>query len=164
MRTYTTVAVIRRPLSDVFDYLSDLRSELDWNPDARRIEKLSDEPVGAGTRFRATWRNVPTTVVEITSFEPPRRWQTSSSSLGMEVVFTGELSEADGGTRYVARLDLRASGLSRLIAPFAVHVMRRQDQTNMSLIKRALEQGARGPTARSSAAARPAGGRIRRSS
>jgi hypothetical protein len=33
-------AVIRRPAEDVFDFCSDLRSELQWNPKAKYVEKL----------------------------------------------------------------------------------------------------------------------------
>lgn len=143
--SYAVSAQIQRPRADVFAYLTDLRNELKWNPAAERIEKLTDAPVGVGTHFRARWRNAPSTVVRITRFEPPRRWQTSSGSLGMDVVFTGELHEAGLGTRYVARLDLHATGLARLLLPFAAWAMRRQDRTNMRLIAQALEDGARPP-------------------
>lgn len=46
---------IRRSRSEVFDYLSDPRNELHWNPKVQLMEKLTDGPIGVGTKFRAKW-------------------------------------------------------------------------------------------------------------
>jgi deazaflavin-dependent oxidoreductase (nitroreductase family) len=51
---YRTETVIRRAPEDVFDYCSDLRSELQWNPKVKYIEKLTDGPVGVGTPLSGT--------------------------------------------------------------------------------------------------------------
>lgn len=138
---YETAAVIRRPVPEVFAYLSDLRSELEWNPAAQRIEKLTDRPVGVGTRFEAEWRNAPRTIVEVTRYEPPDLWQTHSRSWGMEVLFTGTLTVEGEATRYTAHLDVSARGFARLLVPIAVRAMRRQDEQHMQRIVRALEAG-----------------------
>jgi uncharacterized protein YndB with AHSA1/START domain len=50
----STVLIQRHP-EEVFDYLSDPRSELEWNPKVRVMEKLTDGPIGVGTRSRAKW-------------------------------------------------------------------------------------------------------------
>ena len=49
--SYRTETVIRRPPQDVFAHCSDLRSELQWNPKANYVEKLTDGPVRVGTRY-----------------------------------------------------------------------------------------------------------------
>jgi hypothetical protein len=54
---YSTEMVIHRPAQDVFDYCSDLRSELQWNPKVKYVQKLTEGPVGVGTRYRAQWSN-----------------------------------------------------------------------------------------------------------
>lgn len=133
------MAVIRRSPSDVFAYLSDLRNELEWNPGARHIVKLTDGPVGVGTRFQAQWRNAPRTLVEVVRYQPPHLWQTRSRSWGMDVDFRGELESEGEATRYVAHLDVSAGGFARLLLPLAVRAMRRQDEEHMGRIARALE-------------------------
>ena len=35
------------------------RAELEWNPRCRAMEKLTDGPVGVGTRYRAKWKGSP---------------------------------------------------------------------------------------------------------
>ncbi len=78
--SYTTETVIGHPFDEVFDYLSELRNGLAWNPGARRIEKLTRGPVGVGSRFHAQCLGAPRTEVTITGYEPPFLWQTDSRS------------------------------------------------------------------------------------
>ena len=56
---------ISRSPEDVFDYLSDMGNEVRWNPDCVAIERLTDGPVGVGTRFRAKWKQGPVVFTEV---------------------------------------------------------------------------------------------------
>ena len=67
--------LIRRPIEEVFEYLTDLRNELSWNPQCRSMEKVGDGPVGLGTTFRAKWKQSPLIEVVCTAFDRPRSWQ-----------------------------------------------------------------------------------------
>lgn len=137
--SYVVEDVIEASPVEVFDFCSDLRNELVWNPNAEQVDKLTDGPVGLGTRFRARWANAGEVIVEVFEFDRPKRWATRSVARGMEVVFRGAVSEENGRTRYVARMEVRPRGLAWLYAPLALLAMHRQDITNMSLIKRAVE-------------------------
>lgn len=137
--SYRTETVIRRSPEDVFDYCSDLRSELQWNPKAKYIEKLTDGPVGAGTRYRARWANSGPTTVEVVAFDRPRSWETSTRARGMVIRFRGTVTDTAPGARYTASLDLHPKGLARLVVPLALLAMRRQDEKNMHRIQEALE-------------------------
>ena len=48
MTVIRNTVVIRCTPEQAFDYLSDLRNELDWNPTVQSVEKLTDGPVGVG--------------------------------------------------------------------------------------------------------------------
>jgi hypothetical protein len=139
MSSYSLSTFVRQDPAEVARFCSDLRNELSWNPDALSVEKLSDGPIGVGTRFRAQWRNTKPMMVEVVEFEPGRRWVTASRALGMQVRSTGEVDPAQGGTRFSAELSVEGKGVGRLLAPFAVRMMRRQDARNMRLIREALE-------------------------
>jgi uncharacterized protein YndB with AHSA1/START domain len=137
--SYRTETVIRRAPEDVFDYCSDLRRELQWNPKVKYVEKLTDGPVGVGTRYRARWANSGPTAVEVIQFDRPRSWETRATARGMSIRFQGTVTDAAAGTRYGAYLELHPRGLAWLVAPFALLAMRRQDQQNMRRIRDALE-------------------------
>lgn len=136
---YRTEILIPRPPEDVFDYCSDLRSELQWNPKVKYVEKLTDGPVGVGTRYRAQWANSGPTAVEVVAFDRPRRWETHAKARGMGIRFQGTVTDAAPGARYTADLELHPRGLAWLVAPLALLTMRWQDQKNLSRIREALE-------------------------
>lgn len=146
--SYTRTATIRRPPDDVFEFLSDLRHELDWNPEATQIEKLTDGPVGVGTRFEAKWRRTRPTIVEVDRYERPTSWRTRSKALGIEVLASGEVAATPGGSRYTIRLDLRPGGLAVLVAPLVKVMMERGEARNMQLVRDALESTGRTPVGR----------------
>ena len=137
--SYSIETVIRRPAEDVFDFCSDLRSELGWNPKVKYVEKLTEGPVGVGTRYRAQWANSGPTAVEVVQFDRPRSWETNTNARGMGIRFHGAVSDAAPGARYTAHLELQPRRLARLLAPLALWAMRRQDQQNMRRIRQALE-------------------------
>ena len=76
---YSTETVLHRPPQEVFEFCSDLRSELQWNPKVKYVEKLTDGPVGVGTRYRARWANSGPTTVEVMAFDRPHSWETTAS-------------------------------------------------------------------------------------
>jgi len=47
--------LIRRPIAEVFDFAVDSRNEFKWNPKVRAMTKLTDGPIGLGTRMAARW-------------------------------------------------------------------------------------------------------------
>src|SRR5512132_2875192 len=136
---YRTETVIHRPPEEVFEFCSDLRSELRWNPKVKYVEKLTDGPVGVGTRYRAQWANSGPTTVEVVAFDRPRSWETTATARGMGIRFQGVVTDARPGARYSAHLEVHPKGLAWLVAPLALLAMRRQDQQNMERIREALE-------------------------
>jgi hypothetical protein len=136
---YVRETMIRRSVDVVFAFCSDLRNELRWNPDARSVDLLSTGSLGVGTRFRAKWRGAPSTVVELVRFDPPRSWETTARSMGMEARTAGSVEPVDGGSRYRIRVELRPRGFTRLFAPLVLFTMRRQEGRNMARIRQAIE-------------------------
>ena len=50
---------IHRPVEQVFDFVADERNEPTYNRHMAISEKVTDGPIGVGTRFRATIRSRP---------------------------------------------------------------------------------------------------------
>lgn len=122
-----------------FDYLSDLRAELDWNPDCKMMEKITDGPVGAGTKYRAQWKGSPVLEVEIVDFQRPRTWTTHSEG-PLEITFTATLEPMTEGTRLLVDFDAQPHGWFRLIFPAFQLLLRRQEKANMIRLRQAFDR------------------------
>jgi uncharacterized protein YndB with AHSA1/START domain len=123
----------------VFDYLSDHRAELEWNPKCERVEKLTEGPIGVGTRYRAKWKNGPTVELETVAFERPHRWTTHNDG-PIEVTFTCRLEAVPEGTRLDADFEPTPHGWFRLIFPLFLVIMRRDEKANMGHLRAAVER------------------------
>ncbi len=133
-----TVDIDRSP-EDVFDYLVDLRSELDWNPGVESMEKITDGPVGVGTKYRAKWKQSGSIVVECTRFDRPRGWSYLNGG-PVSVDLDVSLAPRGDGTRLESRFDAHPHGWFRLVFPLFLLVMKRQERKNMANAKQALER------------------------
>jgi hypothetical protein len=135
-------SVILRCTPEVaFDYLSDLRAELEWNPSCQSMEKLTEGPVGVGTRYRAKWKSGPPVELEIVAFDRPHGW-TAHNGGPVEVTFTCRLEPVSEGTRLHAAFEPRPHGWFRLIFPAFLVMIRRQEKANMDHLRDAVERRA----------------------
>lgn len=74
MPRYRSSIEVPLPARATFAFVTDFRNAARWDPRVERAEKLTDGPVGPGTRFRLTSRVLIKQVAlpyEITAFEPP---------------------------------------------------------------------------------------------
>ena len=130
---------IRRSLEEVFDYLSDPRNELEWNPKVEVMEKLTDGPLGVGSRFRAKWTKSKVVTMECTKYDRPHAWCYVNDGpitveLNIELSATGGLA-----TLLNSRFEAHPHGAFRLIFPLFLIMIKREEARNMQLLRQALE-------------------------
>jgi hypothetical protein len=136
---------IERSPEEVFDYLVDMRNELEWNPDVQSMAKTSDDPIGVGTKFLAKWKQSKLIEVECIRFERPYRWAYSNGG-PLTVVFDITLTPQGNATLLASRFDVRPRGLMQLFFPIILRQLKRAEKQNMAHIKNALEKrGVRNP-------------------
>jgi Polyketide cyclase / dehydrase and lipid transport len=131
---------IQRSPAEVFDYCTDLSREPEWNPRTRRINKLTDGPIGLGTRYLGEWIKGDPMTIELVRFERPVAWASVGRSRRLVANSNGQVSTTPGGTRLVVRIQLRPQGALRLLLPVLGPIMRRREQRNLRAIKLALER------------------------
>jgi len=122
-----------------FDYLSDMRNELEWNPSVQVVEKLTDGPVGVGTRFRAKWKGGPPVEVTMVGYDRPVAWEAHNGG-PLEVVFKAGLEPVGEGTKLTVDFDVRPHRFFRLVFPLFLLKLRRDEKANMTHIREALER------------------------
>jgi hypothetical protein len=130
---------INRSPEVVFDYLVDLCNELHWNPDVQSMERLTDGPIGVGTKFLAKWKQSGLIEVECIRFERPRRWSYSNGG-PLSVIFDVTLTPKQSGCMLESRFDVRPHGFLKLLFPILLRQLKHAEKENMQHIKNALEK------------------------
>lgn len=133
---------IARPVEEVFDFVADQRNEVRYNPRMTDSVKVTEGPIGVGTRFRATLlsRGKPLSVaIECTGFDRPHRMSSHSVMTGAEVDGMVRCRSVPGGTRFSWDWDVAVAGPARLAGPVVGWLGRRQERTIWTGMQRLLE-------------------------
>jgi uncharacterized protein YndB with AHSA1/START domain len=134
--------VIDRPAEQVFDFVADQRNEPRYNHQMRRAEKISEAPIGVGTRFRAETasmgRAVPM-VIEVTDYERPRRLASTTHMSSMDIQYTLTFESVPEGTRMRWSGELTPRGSLKVMSPLIAFMGRRQEQRIWTGLKHLLE-------------------------
>jgi hypothetical protein len=114
------------PPEQLFDMMADIRNEPKWQQDVRSVEKVTDGPVGQGTRFRASYKGLGDMDVEITEYDRPARlgFGCTGSRMDMDVFFT---FAPDGeGSKIGGQIDTRLKGFSKALSPLFPMMMKKE--------------------------------------
>jgi uncharacterized membrane protein len=133
--------VIRRPIGEVFAYVADLRHSARWQAGLSEVRKVTEGPMGLGTRF--------TVVRKLLG----RKLELSSEFVGYEpntmvtFRFSGSMpgegsylfESTPEGTRVTSTVEMQPRGISRLAKPLIAASLRRQMEANLPVLKDLLE-------------------------
>jgi hypothetical protein len=140
---------IARPVAEVFQSWETLERSPEYSPAALARRKLTDGPVGKGTRYHAIDRWPGRTVeftVEITEYDAPR-WMAASWSEPMEGGWDARFEAVGEGTDIEFRSVIRPSGLMGLATPLLRPWAKRQLASFLASFKEWVETGkGRAPT------------------
>ena len=142
--------VIDRPIEEVFDFVADERNEPKYNPEMKVAEKVTDGPIGAGTKFRSVMagRGGPAEMtIEFTEFDRPFRI-VETTHVSNVMVIDGELrfEPVAGGTKMTWLWELHPQGIYKLLGPMIRRTGERQEVAVWTGLKHVLENSA-GPVA-----------------
>jgi uncharacterized protein YndB with AHSA1/START domain len=128
---------VRRPIDQVFQGFADLERSGEYSAPVIERTKLTDGPMGVGTRFHALdrWpgRHVEFTV-EITKFEP-NRLVAASWSDPMPGGWEARFESVEGGARVIFQAKMSPKGIMGLLAPVMKPWARRQTREFLSRFK-----------------------------
>jgi uncharacterized protein YndB with AHSA1/START domain len=141
MKFTNTITIGRRP-AEVFEFLAHFENVPLWNYAISETRKISEGPVGVGSRYRQA-RTLPTRseeMFEVTEFEPDRRLSIKGALGPYRSEVTYLLSPEDGGTILANTMNLQSSGPLRLIASFAASRVKSAVAANLGALKQILEK------------------------
>jgi hypothetical protein len=134
-----TAVDIQCPAEVVFGYCSDHTNEIEWNPAMRRVAKITNGPVGVGTRYEMEFLPGRPIVAECVRFDPPACWTVDGSGNGMRSSFTGRVTAVPAGARLDLRMEIQTCGPLRAALPLLRRRMPRDLARDIAIIKARLE-------------------------
>jgi len=132
---------IARQASDVFALLTDVERVPDWQASA--VESHADEPIAEGVRIlerRHFLGHDAETELEVTVFEPGRRFALRTLRGPVKLSIDHELEERDGGTSVHVTAEGKPRGLMRLAAPAVTARVRQELKRDFERLKAILEE------------------------
>lgn len=137
---------IDAPVQEVFDLVADERNEPRYNPRIARAQKVSEGPVGRGSRFVAEPKGMGAKgemTLEVLEYERPQRLHNVVRSSYMQVDGTLTFDEVEGGTRLRWDWNMSLSGPMRVLSPVLALVGPSWERRNWVGLKRYMESGSR---------------------
>jgi carbon monoxide dehydrogenase subunit G len=140
MASFSVTLEIARPPEDVFAYLTDVDRLPDWQTTAVSCE--TDGPVQLGSRIRERrtfiGRDV-RTEVEVTAYDPPRRFDVRARGGPVPFAISHVLQPAPGGTQLDVEVHVKIGGMMRLAATGPLKIAEREFRSDFARLKELLE-------------------------
>ncbi len=137
--------IIRRPIEEVFAYVTDLTHSAAWQAQLLEARKLTDGPVGVGTRYvfvRQFMGRKMEAANEFVAYEPNRKVQFRFASGPMQGQGTYLFEATPDGTKVTSIVEMQPGGLSRLATPLIAASLRREIAAGLPVLKELLERQA----------------------
>ena len=135
--------VIDRPIEEVFAYVTDYDTHLQWQSGVIEAKVTSEGTVGVGSHYTYVMQLLGRrldTAGEITAHEAPTKhaWKATSAPFP---VFEGAfvLEAVDGSTEVTLGAEVEPEGFFKLAEPLVVRMTRRQLETSLNNLKDLLE-------------------------
>lgn len=134
--------------AEVFAAYTDLRTAPERVEGIKSLELLTEDAIGAGTRFRETrvmFGRDATEEMEITSFDPPNEYTVEADSCGAHFATVFRfVADGKGGTNVTMTMQTKATSLgAKLFAPLGflfAGSMKKCMRRDLDDLKRHLEQ------------------------
>lgn len=135
---------IRRPIGEVFAYVSDIRHSVDWQTGLLEGRKMTEGPLSVGTQFAAVRKFMGRkleTSIEFVEYEPDMlfTFRNISGPIPFETSYLFE-SAPEGTTTVTIRMEMQPGGFfGNLAEPLIAANLRRDMDTNLGNLKDMLE-------------------------
>jgi uncharacterized protein YndB with AHSA1/START domain len=134
--------LVRRPLEEVFAFVSDFENEPSWKPGlVHEVERLSPSGRGVGTRYRevlsAGGERVEQTFA-VTDYEPNQRIGFVAEASGTRGLY--EVEPDAEGTRLTFTVRPRRRGLAKVLEPLRARRARASLQRELERLRELLER------------------------
>jgi uncharacterized protein YndB with AHSA1/START domain len=146
MMKFEESVIINRPIEEVFSYVTDYDTHIQWQSGLVEAGITSQGPLGVGSHYSYVTQMLGRrleTAGEITEHEPPNRHLWKATSGPLPEFQGGFIFEAvNGGTKVTMRAEGEPGGFFKLAEPIAMRMVRRQLGASLDNLKDLLESEA----------------------
>jgi uncharacterized membrane protein len=142
MATVDHTFSVEAPPAVVFAYLTDLEHAAVWQSSLLEAGLTPDGPVRAGTEIHEIRKFLGLkieSVVEVTDFEPNRKFGGRVRFGPIPWAFHYTFEDAGGSTRVASHMEGEPGGFFRVAEPLVVRTVQRQVQNDLSTLKELVE-------------------------
>ena len=135
--------IVRRPIEEVFLWVTDLTHSAEWQAGLLEARKVTEGPLGVGTRYafvREFMGRRMEAANEFVAYEPNTMASFRFASGTMSGQGTYLFEATPDGTKVTSRVEMEPRGLSRLAAPLIAASLRREIKTGLPVLKELLER------------------------
>lgn len=132
------------PPKEVFDFVTDPNNAPKVVSSVKGMVKLTDGPIGKGTRYRETRLmngKEQTAELEVVVFQPYEQYAVKNELQGFETTYTYHFASENNGTRIKLVCEVKAGGLKKMAAPMVVSILKKEDGDHLQRLKKAMENG-----------------------
>ncbi len=133
---------IALPPRAVFDFVTDANNASRVVSSVKSMVKLTDGPIGKGTRYRETRLmngKEQEAELEVVAFQPPEQYAVKNETQGFETTYTYTLASEENGTRVKLVCNVKAGGLKKVAVPMVVSILKKEDGNHLKVLKTAIE-------------------------
>ena len=131
--------VVAHPPARVFAALSDPHMRPRWQENTSDVRDVSPGPVAPGTTWTETTRGVGDVRMEVVAMEPDALWEEAGVADGGRARVRVRLApQGEGATRLAVHVELRLSGLRRVIEPALGGIVSRQMPADLGRLEALL--------------------------
>ena len=142
MAQFKTSQVIRRPVEDVFTFVSNYQNSAKWVSGAMNHTKVSAGPIGVGTVIRTTGRAMGLRIEAtrtVTAYEPYSKYAFRSEYRRVPLTATFLFEPIQGGTRLTVVVEGEPTGLFKAATPLVLETIRQRFVGDLHRLKTLLE-------------------------
>ncbi|MBI5304211.1 MAG: SRPBCC family protein [Chloroflexi bacterium] len=133
---------LSRPVDQVFAFMTDLPNLARWQLGTVEMKEITPGPVRVGTRVtmvRLFLGQCVESNLEITDLQPNKSFAMKTIARPMTMRLAYSFESVEGGTRLGMLGELDPKGFLKLAEPVATQELKRQLESNLDKLKRALE-------------------------
>lgn len=143
MAQFKTGVVIRRPIEDVFSFVSNYQNSARWIAGRWEHTKVSAGPIAVGTVIHTTGQTlglrVETTRI-VTAYEPYSKYAFKTEYQRIPITTTFLFEPLHDDTRLTVVVEGEPGGLFTLTMPFVLGAVRQQFEGDLRRLKTLLEE------------------------